>query len=601
MSSVEDELSRVDENVTLSELRLAIQRLQEDETTNRDKVRKTNLFLGMLSEQLGLPGLFTLPRGAHFVYKSGNRYLTKSSLPEYITSEEAQPVADRDLIPEEARNILEEAGIVSGARTFPVDSRSTITTTELPPAAGGENPTSTSSSSLAAFATSGRGGLRNDRNETAAIEELQTFLGELGLDTGGIDGKYGPRTTDAVRSFQSAITGVTVDGDAGPETIGKIQEVRTDIGRIQELVAVLMDSVLPFVLKSGLAQLLERDLTAAERQELQTLLDKYENFRQEFPEFRQETFTQAATAIETPAAAEPAAATTGQDWEEIDIADEATQTQFGIPNNAVILDQGRGEEYLYVPVNSIDGLEIQYSIGTPDSDLITVTPPESTVFAINQEIHRRNTAETPPTVTTTSPASPQGGDAAVEPPAISTATDAPVTSRQSPELVSPAAGEAPAAGETPTATPSAAQQSLRAMPTGQPLGTFVEAAMGNIRSWLTSPRTTPESTQTFLDTFEVRQRTSDELLWLDDTLNNTVSSLVLKIARGDTVYSINDETIRLDNAIDRNVADVVRDWIRNNLRPALQSQQSANPATAQTPIATRQMDNRILDLIRGDR
>ena len=54
---------------------------------------------------------------------------------------------------------------------------------------------------------------------------------------------------------------------------------------------------MPFAFKSGLAQLLERDLTQAERQELQTLLDKYEDFRQEFPEFRQETFAQAETAI----------------------------------------------------------------------------------------------------------------------------------------------------------------------------------------------------------------------------------------------------------------------------------------------------------------
>ena len=165
------------------------------------------------------------------------------------------------------------------------------------------------SDSLADFAQSGKGGLRNDPDETAAIEELQTFLvNELGLNTGGIDGRYGPRTTDAVRRFQGALTDVVIDGDAGPETIGKIEEIRTDTQRMQDLLDALNESALPFALKSGLAQLLERDLTQAERQELQSLLDKYENFRQEFPEFRQEIFTQAEAAITEPQADGSAAA-----------------------------------------------------------------------------------------------------------------------------------------------------------------------------------------------------------------------------------------------------------------------------------------------------
>lgn len=303
MSSIEDELQRVGDSVTLSELTLAIQRLQEDEPTRTAKVRKTNMFLGMLSEQLNLPGLFTLPSGRHFVYKQGSRYRTKSALPEYMTSEEAQPVADRDLIPEEARNLLEEAGIVSGARTFPVDPPPEIRATPLNPADGGggdgrETPTTTGGSALERFASSGKGGLRNDPDEVEAIRELQTFLvNDLGLDTGGIDGRYGPRTRAAVRRFQGAVTDIVQDGDAGPETIGKITEIRRDMSRIQELIDALNESALPVRFKSGLAQLLERDLTQTERTELQNLLDKYENFRQTFPDFNSANFATAENVV----------------------------------------------------------------------------------------------------------------------------------------------------------------------------------------------------------------------------------------------------------------------------------------------------------------
>lgn len=175
-----------------------------------------------------------------------------------------------------------------------------------PPAGGGE-------SALEIFANSGKGGLRNDRDEVEAIIELQTFLVGLGLDTGGVGNGYGPKTREAVRKFQSAFVDVVQDGDAGPETIGKIVEVRRDIERIEALVnaiqaANVTDSVIPIRFKSGLAQLLERELTQEERTELQRLLTKYETFRQEFPNFQQNLFQRAEAVVQTPAAQTPSPA-----------------------------------------------------------------------------------------------------------------------------------------------------------------------------------------------------------------------------------------------------------------------------------------------------
>lgn len=153
------------------------------------------------------------------------------------------------------------------------------------------------------FANSDLGGLMNDKEQVPAIRELQTFLTtDLGLDTGTVDGAYGPKTTEAVRQFQSAITGVTVDGNVGPETIAKIKEVKADIAKIEEILATLSESIIPF--KSAISQLLEQQLHEAEltdeqREVLERLLGKYENFRTVFPEFKSELFTSSYQALET--------------------------------------------------------------------------------------------------------------------------------------------------------------------------------------------------------------------------------------------------------------------------------------------------------------
>lgn len=96
-----------------------------------------------------------------------------------------------------------------------------------------------SNTPLADFAQSGKGGIKNDRDETDAITKLQEFLKTMGWDI-GVDGAYGPQTTGAVKEFQQLV-GITDDGDAGPETIGNIltwgqlPDVKTWAPQLKEL------------------------------------------------------------------------------------------------------------------------------------------------------------------------------------------------------------------------------------------------------------------------------------------------------------------------------------------------------------------------------
>jgi peptidoglycan hydrolase-like protein with peptidoglycan-binding domain len=56
------------------------------------------------------------------------------------------------------------------------------------------------------------------------VRDLQTALSRLGFDPNGIDGKYGRGTYAAVQEFQRQ-NGLTVDGEAGPTTMAKLQEL----------------------------------------------------------------------------------------------------------------------------------------------------------------------------------------------------------------------------------------------------------------------------------------------------------------------------------------------------------------------------------------
>ena len=70
---------------------------------------------------------------------------------------------------------------------------------------------------LAIFAKSGKGGLKNDPDEIAAVKELQKYLGV------SPDGTYGSATKSAVTAYQKQ-HGLKVDSDAGPETIGHMMK-----------------------------------------------------------------------------------------------------------------------------------------------------------------------------------------------------------------------------------------------------------------------------------------------------------------------------------------------------------------------------------------
>jgi peptidoglycan hydrolase-like protein with peptidoglycan-binding domain len=50
-----------------------------------------------------------------------------------------------------------------------------------------------------------------------SLEGVQKALQKLGHDPGTIDGKNGPNTQKAVRSFQASAT-IKIDGIVGPET-----------------------------------------------------------------------------------------------------------------------------------------------------------------------------------------------------------------------------------------------------------------------------------------------------------------------------------------------------------------------------------------------
>ncbi|AYP68841.1 N-acetylmuramoyl-L-alanine amidase precursor [Bacillus phage vB_BpsM-61] len=51
-----------------------------------------------------------------------------------------------------------------------------------------------------------------------AVRQIQTFSNAINFNVGTVDGRYGPRTEDAIRRFQSMYAALTVDGVYGPNT-----------------------------------------------------------------------------------------------------------------------------------------------------------------------------------------------------------------------------------------------------------------------------------------------------------------------------------------------------------------------------------------------
>ena len=154
------------------------------------------------------------------------------------------------------------------------------------------------SGNLEAFAKSGKGGLANDPDEVDAIKELQQYLSDLGFDPNGVDGKYGPGTINAVKEFQDYF-GAKVDGDAGPETIGKIIKLRSirwgeggskdfiewrkTMTRLEELIKKAGTGQSESVDKDSIRGILEtlrrldEALSDAEKEELKAILDELQS------------------------------------------------------------------------------------------------------------------------------------------------------------------------------------------------------------------------------------------------------------------------------------------------------------------------------------
>lgn len=144
--------------------------------------------------------------------------------------------AEIDDAPEIARGVTtpaDEPEEIEGEPLEPVDDE----TTGQDDDAGGDEDSKTTrepSGSLEKFAQSGEKGLANNPEEKETIEELQQFLTDLGYDTKGVDGIYGGGTTESVRGFQEAF-GLTVDGDAGPNTIQAIVDYKNDMEQLDML------------------------------------------------------------------------------------------------------------------------------------------------------------------------------------------------------------------------------------------------------------------------------------------------------------------------------------------------------------------------------
>ena len=60
-------------------------------------------------------------------------------------------------------------------------------------------------------------------DEGERVRQLQEDLVALGYSTGGVDGKYGPATEEAVREFQTS-SGLVVDGVAGAATLAALEQ-----------------------------------------------------------------------------------------------------------------------------------------------------------------------------------------------------------------------------------------------------------------------------------------------------------------------------------------------------------------------------------------
>jgi peptidoglycan hydrolase-like protein with peptidoglycan-binding domain len=143
-----------------------------------------------------------------------------------VAKETAQVNSDALTLPQ-ADAVLTEPGATKPNAT-PLVSSATIPVTakmvenkDVGPLV--EAPSTVAPASVAAAADTAIEGASSDAPDGAAIQKA---LKNLGLYTGPIDGKIGPKTKEAILEFQKK-NNLTVDGKVGPKTWALLQKAET--------------------------------------------------------------------------------------------------------------------------------------------------------------------------------------------------------------------------------------------------------------------------------------------------------------------------------------------------------------------------------------
>ena len=99
--------------------------------------------------------------------------------------------------------------------TTPTTTQTTTTPTTTPTTPTTTTPTTGAPTTLPEGVKLRRG------DESEDVRQVQAALVELGYSTGGVDGKFGPATEQAVRAFQKS-AGLTEDGVVGDATLAAL-------------------------------------------------------------------------------------------------------------------------------------------------------------------------------------------------------------------------------------------------------------------------------------------------------------------------------------------------------------------------------------------
>jgi len=101
----------------------------------------------------------------------------------------------------------------------------------------GDAPRAAKAGAAAPKAVAGRGDLAppgmpslHRGSAGVLVKQLQGCLNRVQRSGLAIDGRYGPRTAGAVKTFQGRTKGLVVDGRYGPKTAGKMKVARSKVG-----------------------------------------------------------------------------------------------------------------------------------------------------------------------------------------------------------------------------------------------------------------------------------------------------------------------------------------------------------------------------------